>query len=251
MQYHILNGDALKIQFPQKEIPGQLIIAKECLIVGPVKPTNTSNFWQIRKNYLTQSYGNLHDYDTEVRHEFEKIKHIDRDSEIHLWFEEDLFCVVNMWFSVHLILAHQPTPKVSWIKPKSNNWWGFGGMSPEELVDAYVQKIPISNIELQQLNLCWEAFQRKDFSGLKRLAASLVQTFPQIEAVVQAHIDRFPENEQWGRPEKRLSDILKAHSNWSFGQIFRAFNETEGIYGFGDLQVKELYQKVKRYHDVD
>jgi len=37
-QYHILNGDALKEQFPDR-IKGKIIIARECLVDGNVTGT--------------------------------------------------------------------------------------------------------------------------------------------------------------------------------------------------------------------
>ncbi len=35
-QYHILNGDSLKEQFPEN-IQGDIIVARECLVDGNVK----------------------------------------------------------------------------------------------------------------------------------------------------------------------------------------------------------------------
>lgn len=46
-QYHILNGTALKEQFP-KQIPGERIIAKECMVDGSVNG-NDENRKGIRK----------------------------------------------------------------------------------------------------------------------------------------------------------------------------------------------------------
>ena len=34
--FHILNGDALKSQFPER-ILGEIIVARECLVDGPVE----------------------------------------------------------------------------------------------------------------------------------------------------------------------------------------------------------------------
>jgi hypothetical protein len=45
MDYHILNGDALKGQFPS-EIPGQLIVARECLVDGDVSGESLSEFFR-------------------------------------------------------------------------------------------------------------------------------------------------------------------------------------------------------------
>jgi hypothetical protein len=34
MKYHVLNGDCLASAFPNAKLPGQVIVARECLIEG-------------------------------------------------------------------------------------------------------------------------------------------------------------------------------------------------------------------------
>ena len=103
-QYHILNGDALLDQFP-KSIKGEKIILRECLVEGDVQGDSFESFCQVRADYLQQAYGQVVDvdYHKEVVPEFEKILAIPQGSEVNLWFEDDLFCQVNFWFTLHLL----------------------------------------------------------------------------------------------------------------------------------------------------
>lgn len=251
MIYHILNGDALKDQFPtQEQISGETIIFRECLISGPIEATSINEFWKNRERFIQSAFSSEEDYATKVLAEFEKLKAIGKGDEVCLWFDEDLYCLVNLTFTVNLILSYSDTVSFYWIKPTSNNWWGYGGMSSEELVEAYIQKIPLSAIDISNLSQAWKAFQQKDFTNLTSLAAKLRHKFPQIEDVVHAHIDRFPAGGGFGRPEMTILHIIRSHPEWNFGQLFRAFIEKEGIYGFGDLQVKNMYQEVKRFHGI-
>jgi hypothetical protein len=49
-----------------------------------------------------------------------------------------------------------------------------------------------------------------------------------------------------GRPERVLEEITKNIST-DFPRVFKEFWSRESIYGFGDTQLKELYEKVVHY----
>jgi hypothetical protein len=65
------------------------------------------------------------------------------------------------------------------------------------------------------------------------------------QEVVQAHVDRFPKDGSKGRPERVIEDIMK-NGSIDFHKVFEAFWRRESIYGFGDIQLKQLYDKVKQ-----
>ena len=54
-QYHILNGDSLKDQFPEI-ISGEIIIARECLVDGNVKGNNLIEFFKTRAKFISNNY---------------------------------------------------------------------------------------------------------------------------------------------------------------------------------------------------
>ena len=102
-EYHILNGDALKEQFPE-DIKGTLIIARECLIEGNVDGDTFDSFFNNRAQFISKNYGDTKEaYLQNVKTEFQKILTLEPDSNVNLWFEDDLFCQVNFWFIIHLL----------------------------------------------------------------------------------------------------------------------------------------------------
>ena len=107
-QYHILNGDALKEQFP-KDLEGEIIVARECLVEGELKANGLDEFFKIRASFISRSFENnsIQDYYQRTASEFQKILDIKDNAEINLWFEDDLFCQVNFWFIVHLIYTNK------------------------------------------------------------------------------------------------------------------------------------------------
>ena len=91
--FHILNGDALKSQFPE-QILGEIIVARECLVDGTVEGLSLSDLYETRWQFLNDSYGycSREIYFSETVSEFEKVQSIPPNSEVNLWFEDDLFC---------------------------------------------------------------------------------------------------------------------------------------------------------------
>lgn len=237
MEAHILNGDAMANDFP---IGGTCIICREALIEGPVKAAEADDFWHVRASFL--SNGMREDYDRyfeEVVPEFEKLKHLEDASAINLWFEHDLFCQANLWFLISYISDFVLTiPSYVVMPPPNGDWSGFGKMRDDDLRRCYNQRIRLSPRDVQLGTMMWNAYRENNFSEMKKLSASESVAFPLMADVVEAHIQRFPEN-GLGRPNARLKQITKSGVT-DFSEIFKQFWHTEGIYGFGDLQVKKM-----------
>jgi hypothetical protein len=242
--FHILNGDCLEEQFPQ-EINGELIVARECLMEGDVSGHSLEEFCKNRAAYLSKKYPeNTANYFLEVAPEFVKIKNIPTGATINLWFEEDLFCQVNMWFCAFLIKDKSAEYEINLVRPFTIDWRGFGALSPAELIQAYNVKKPLNTGAIELLADCWEAFKNDDLKLLKKLSFRDLTNFPLLPEVVQAHCDRFADDGKLGRPERVLLKIIKEYNTQQFVDVFRIFSKKEGIYGFGDLQVKSIFDHV-------
>nr|WP_319266391.1 DUF1835 domain-containing protein [uncultured Draconibacterium sp.] len=243
-QYHILNGDSLKEHFPES-IQGKIIVAKECLVDGSVKGKSLTDFFKTRAEFISSNYDGCteQDYFEKTVPEFQKMQKIPDYSDINLWFEDDLFCQVNFWFTVNLIFNSLRSSKVFLIRPAIHNQFGFGGLSEIELINAYKQKTQIT--ELDKIALLWNFYQNNDIEELVKTANKLAQKYPFILNAVEAHINRIPNENGPGRPKQTLIEIMNELGTDSFGAVFKEFNKRESIYGFGDLQVKRLFDEVK------
>ena len=92
----------------------------------------------------------------------------------------------------------------------------------------------------------WAAYKSDDLEELIRLAKNQSPAFPYLQEVVKAHVERFPRDGSKGRPERVLEEITKNIST-DFHEVFKEFWSRESIYGFGDTQLKQLYDKVMHY----
>jgi hypothetical protein len=243
-EYHILNGDALKERFPS-DLPGEIIVARECLVDGDVNAASLEDFFELRSTNIS----NLHpeyspqDYYHHTVSEFEKIRRIPTESTVNLWFEDDLFCQVNLWFICSLLFNYTIGCHVFLVRPAAHDQYGFGGLSESELKQAYDERVEIE--ELEKFAYLWECYQKNDLEALIQTATGLKQVFPFILPAVEAHIARIPTDTNKGRPLEALEEIMEELGTDEFAPVFRAFNKRERIYGFSDLQVHRLLEKIK------
>jgi hypothetical protein len=249
MIYNILNGDALAHSFPDAEIEGDIIVVREALIDGDLSGDNLNDFWLSRAKFLELTEAEYHNG---VAKEFEKIINASDNTEFNLWFEYDLFCQVNMWFVISIINSLSIKKKVyavytSYLDRNDKRFWnGFGKATSSDLKICFADRILLNENDLQFGQDLWTAYKSADFEELMHLAKNQSPAFPYLQEVVEAHVERFPKDGTKGRPERVLEEITKNIST-DFHQVFEEFWSRESIYGFGDTQLKKLYDRVMHY----
>ncbi|NBA86817.1 DUF1835 domain-containing protein [Emticicia sp. CRIBPO] len=246
MIYHILNGDALAYQFP---LEGEVIVCRECLIDGDLSGADLPAFFKSRAAYISGTFEEREEsYYEGVVPEFEKILRIAAGSEINLWFEDDLFCQANLWFVFSLIAAGPDDLKIYRVFPEipegENHWRGFGFPDVTLLHKAFAKRKRLTAEDLSQGRQLWGAYQSGDLETLKKLAAQASEGFNLLAEVVEAHAERFSADGGLGRPEKTVKKIMETRTS-DFHHLFSYFFLEEGIYGFGDTQVKAIYDRLR------
>jgi len=244
--YHILNGDCLEDQLRQTKVNQNFIVCRECLIEGDLDAASLEDFWKIRANFITVTYGvSAEDYFSKTVSEFGKLYNLPAGSEICLWFENDLFCQANMWFMLAL-LSERLNPKVYRVFPvidnKTDRWKGFGISTTEKLEQAYSSKVQFKPEDVELGKQLWEAYRKGNFKKLQELSRKQSDCFEYLEEVCRAHIERYLPDKNFGRPEKIIKEIIRTKSK-GFQEVYSEFSAREGIYGFGDLQVKNIYDR--------
>jgi hypothetical protein len=239
LTFHILNGDALAERFPS-EIDGERIIFRECLIEGPLEIKSSDRFLDARDNYLSSTYpGNAPDYYTKfVKPELQKVVDIPNGSDVYLWFEEDLFCLMNAWFVMYQLSNIEKNLQIYWIHPPMTIQYGFGGLSPNELKHAPNHAKKINSKDLETAALLWRLIAKEDYESISDIRFS--EDFEFLNTGTQLLLNLKVEK----KPELLLKELISNTENPAFGAIFRKFHATAPEYGLGDLQVKRLYDKI-------
>lgn len=217
--FHILNGDCLAEKFP-KNLEGESIIWREALIDGPVLD---NNFFENRKNFITENYDSESNYDELVVKEFQRIQNISEDSDVFFWFEDDLFCQLNFWFLISNLNLDKT--KIFRVFPKDTEK-GFSESEENDLVELFHSAKEIDAKEGKLISNLWADFQQNNLSKVS--SSEIVRN---LEELITANENRF----NWTL-KNQIKDIQKTAEN--FEEVFKMFNQKYPIYGFGDLQLK-------------
>ncbi len=243
MIFHILNGDALSGSFP-KSIPGERIIFREAVIDGPVKADSLEEFWEMREKFITENYAEVYDLDYfKLRvAEFEKILNLPSDSKIYCWFEEDLFCQVNLWFVIYLLRNN--SSEIFLVLPNPDSPYQFSNLSEQDIVDSYNSKSYFLNLkERKILETLWQHFQNEEIFEALQIGELFKEHFPFVKSAVESWRDMIPVGHYPGKPKATLQEIQNELQTEDFEAVFNEFKKRLPIYGFGDLQVKRLLKK--------
>jgi hypothetical protein len=240
---HVLNGDSLAEKL-NAVVQGNIIVCREALIDGPKLTVLDDEFWKVRASFISSSFQTTPDeYYHHVKHELLKLHQIPKDAEFFLWFEDDLFCQCNYWFCLKLIRSITTTRQLYRVSPQSEEvapeWSGFGKLTKTDLSYSLSRSIKLTESDVALGISLWDAFAADDFQRLIELSKHRSNAFFKLEEVITSHIDRFSTTDQPGRPQRILLEIIQSGKN-NFEEIFAEFMQRGGIYGFGDVQVKNM-----------
>lgn len=237
MGLNVLSGDSLLAPFRRSGVEGEIAVFRECLVDGPLAAPDPEAFFLQRSRYLSSDDDGGF-YEAAVRPEIEKILNHKEGEEIFLWFEHELFCQVNLWF----ILSNLVDRSDLWIvsppsAPDDDRFAGWAHLGPDELRDSFENRSRVSEADRRLGYELWQAFSERDTGRLRELGGRKSTAFRFLPEVTLAA------SEIDSRPEARLRAIADQGIE-DFGDVFRAFSKMEPVYGFGDLQVKRIWEKI-------
>jgi hypothetical protein len=240
MTLHVLSGDSLLEPFREAGIPGDVAVFRECVVDGPVNADSLDEFFRLRSSYLSDAdsdAGKPGFYESDVIPEIEKILSAPYDQEICLWFEHELFCQVNLWFLLSEIEGRRVFVVSPPSEPFENRFDGWARLSGEDLAARFESRSYVDENDARLGAELWRAFRDRDGDRLRELAGSQTEIFRCLPEVAKAAA------EIGRRPMEALSRI-KGEGVLDFSEAFREFREREPAYGFGDLQVKRMWDQV-------
>lgn len=241
MIYHVLPGDAQVEVFGQSGIAGEVIICREALIHGPIDADDLEQFWSDRAHFIVGEYGEDEiAYHDNVARELSRLQDVERGDDVYLWFEYELFCSVNMWFCLSLL--KDTGAQVFRVEPLGRDveerWDGFGGFTSEDMKASFALRTALSSEQVRLGAELWDAYKTNDHVRLKRLASTCdTDCFPYLKEVVAAA------SEEDIHPLEVVKEIVAGGSR-DLDRVFAEFKKRAGVYGYGDLQVQDLIDRL-------
>jgi len=236
MIYHVLPGDSVAADFRKTGLEGNVIVCREALVEGDLYGETLDEFWDSRANFLMVAHGTDEiDYHEKVAAELSKLADVSDDTEVNLWFEYELFCNVNMWFCLSLLASSNAS--VYRVEPsvldRDKLWDGFGSMDADDLSECFEARTIFESSDIRLGRDLWNAFQKHDSDRLLLLGETESKCFPYLKEVCEAA------SKIETRPKDIIDDIV-ASGKKDLSEVFPAFKQRAGVYGFGDSQVERI-----------
>jgi hypothetical protein len=251
---HILNGDSTAYSFEDTGLDGDIIIWREVFSEGPLEENITSgSFWRNRAGWIEKAFNETSDnYQQKVLDQLVKLN--EPYDEINLWFEFDLHCQANL-LGIMSYLKQQTNlsaPAIYLICPADfpgkENFKGMGELNGEELEYLYDNiRVQLNGIDFILAAEAWDVYvshnagklneylQKTDYWGSLHL----------LKPALTAQLKRLQINENGlNYIEQILLDIYNSGIK-TRDEIYRAFWDTEKIYGMGDLEIDIYFHSLQ------
>lgn len=208
MTVHILNGDELIPDFKRAEADGDMIIFRDNLLEGPVKAEGVFAFWNGRADFHWKTQAEEAEiYYKRVRSEVNKIERLPQDTEINLWFENDISSQVNMWFIMHL-LNKSNLFQVYRINPQHKGliWRPFEKHTSADLRICYHYREIMTKGDFRLGECLWNAYSKGNMEVLQLLSQSISPCFPFLNKAGELEELRKEEDflNKKGRPKQMI-----------------------------------------------
>lgn len=226
---HLHNGDSVAITARRALLPGRHLAFRETFISGPVRSgLRPHEFIEERARFGAAYFGeHLLRLRNELLEQEQMLDAVRDEEEIVLWFEHDLFCLVNF---LYLLVRLGKARRLSAIWcPRA-----LGTMNEEELVTTYMSRAAVPPLMLRIAVEAWNAYTSPDPTALHRFVMQDWPDFPFLRDGMTLHAMRFPSTRNGlGEVEQRAMAGIDAGAT-DFASLFARFDANPPRYGLGD-----------------
>ena len=243
-EWNILNGDALDLMISKLVEANKTIILRECFVEGPKTGKTFDEVMQRRSDFICSTYSiSPEEYHQKGYLELKKLTEIPPNSHVNLWFEQDLFCQTNMWFTLQTLNKYSNGFRIFLIISQKNPY-SFAEYDHSEFEKLKNKKIELERDELEDFSSLWEAYQEDNIDRMKSIGDRL-SSHQYVKKAVDTFEISLDVNDPKS-PTRVLREILNEAPESNFQEVFRKFNKTVPFYGFGDTQVLNYYRALQK-----
>lgn len=252
---HITNGSALTEYLRELDFKDDILTWQEMLCEGPTIPKiDSKEFFQLRSVFLKDFY-DIEVDETELQKELSKLDNADKYNEIHLWFEYDLFCHINLLGVLNLL--HQKEIKkplyliCSGRVEGEKNLKGLGELSRKQLLQHYKNRVQLTQEDKDLAVALWRTYCGKDHNILKPYIVK-ESSFKYMSNCLKAHLKRFPHQKSGlSVLEDNILRLVRDNDIKSRHHLLGYSLNYQGYYGFGDTQHRRLIDKLSIFFEED
>ncbi|ARV08555.1 DUF1835 domain-containing protein [Winogradskyella sp. PC-19] len=250
---HITNGDSLTDYLRELDYKEDILTWREMLCEGPTVPLiDSEDFFNLRKAFLSHYY-NINPSDYNLRESLQILDNSDKYDEIHLWFEYDLFCHINLIAVISLL--HQKEINIPLYLVCSGRvdgekyLMGLGELNPQQLRKHHDNRVLLTNDDIDLAVALWRTYCCKDHNIFKPYITQN-SSFKYLTNCLKAHLKRFP-NQKTGLCiiEENILKLIKDKDINSEHHLLGYCLNYQGYYGFGDSQFRRMIAKLSDFFE--
>jgi len=251
---HITNGSVLTEFLMKLDYDGHILTWHEMLCEGPtLKNIDTPEFISLRKDFLENTF-NVDYKESEFTDVLNELNQLDKYKQIILWFEYDLFCHINLIAVISLLKQKQvkiPLYLVCSGRVKGErDLKGLSQLSPKQLKYHYDTRIKLTVDDIALAQKAWRIYCEHDHNLLKELITR-PSNFEYMGACLKAHIHRFSDSRSGlSSLELNILSLVNEHDIKSKHHLLGYALHYQGYYGFGDLQLEKIIDRLTPFFDI-
>lgn len=251
---HITNGNVLTDYLRELDFKDDILTWQEMLCEGPTIPKiDSDEFFELRANFL-RAYYDIEVDSNDLKKELSKLDNVDQYEEINLWFEYDLFCQINLIGVMNLIHQKEIDKPIYLIcsgrVEGEKNLKGLAELSPAQIEQHYNNRILLTKEDKDLTVALWRTYCGKDHNILKPYIVTK-SSFKYMSNCLKAHLKRFPHQKSGlSVLEDNILRIIRDNQINSEHHLLGYSLNYQGFYGFGDLQLKRIIDRLSIFYEV-
>ena len=237
---HVLNGDETRTVFERAGLPGDVLVWRDILVEGPVTVEGDAvPALDARLAFLAERLAiDRADYARGAREQAAALDAARGHDEVVLWFEQDLFCAVNLWRLLDWFGGRPPAPRLSLVYPSTDELKGLGAVAPERLAAFFAERTPVTEETLDIGRRAWAAYAGPDPLDSAPLVDREDSALPFVRSAFRCHLGRFPSVANGLNEVETATLAVLRRGPRAFGELFREVSAHPRVrrHGMGDTQ---------------
>ncbi len=235
---HIVNGDCTLRLLEATDLPGVFYSGDDILVEGPsCNCLRTGDDWQHRAAYLEEKFGiPRRTYMQRTRDTRSLCWEFEHSDETVLWFEEDLFCQINLIYLLDwLSRGDIENTRLSLVCPAEER---LGELTPAALAALFEQREVVTKARYALASAAWQAYCSPDPTAVEKLLQDDFSVWPLLRRGLMSHLERFPSVKNGlNVVEQEILSVLAAGPQ-TLPEMFHQLSQRERVrsHGMGDLQ---------------
>ena len=238
---HLLNGDATRTVFEGAGVPGEVTVWRDILVEGPVSLDDAAvPALAARQAFLAGRLGiDPGAYGRGAHEQAAALEAARHHDEVVLWFEQDLFCAVNLWRLLDWFARHPPLPRLSLVYPATATVRGLGELAPTGLADLFARRTPVTADMLDIGRRAWMAYVSPDPLHAVPLLDADEGALPFVRGAFRCHLGRFPSLASGLNEVETVTLTVLRRGPRGFGDLFGEVSAHPDVrpHGMGDVQL--------------